>query len=60
MKMVKAIVKPERFEFVKKALEDLVSLEVLVAHRSTSTTGYSYTSDDRVISKIKKFLSKPS
>ena len=44
---------------VKKALEDLVALEVLVAHRATSTTGYSYTSDNRIISKIKKFLNKP-
>ena len=44
---------------VKKALEDLVALEVLVAHRSTSTTGYSYTSDSKIISKIKKILNKP-
>ena len=44
---------------VKKALEDLVVLEVLVAHRSTSTTGYSYTSDSKIISKIKKILNKP-
>lgn len=41
---------------VKKALEDLVDLKILVAHRSTSTTGYSYTDDKKLISKIKKLL----
>ena len=41
---------------VKDALEDLVRLKVLIAHRSTSTTGYSYTRDSKVISKIGKFL----
>lgn len=44
----------------KRALEDLVSLKILVAHRSTSTTGYSYTRDSKLISKISKSLSKPS
>ena len=43
---------------VKKALEDLVSSDILVAHRSTSTTGYSYTSDPKLISKISKLLKK--
>ena len=43
---------------VKAALEDLVSLKILVAHRSTSTTGYGYTNDKKVISKITKFLKK--
>ena len=41
---------------VKAALEDLVSSKILVAHRTTSTTGYSYTSDDKLISKIGKLL----
>ena len=41
---------------VKSALEDLVRLKVLVAHRATSTTGYSYTHDMKVISKIDKLL----
>ena len=41
---------------VKKVLEDLVALDILVAHRATSTTGYSYTSDAKIISKIKKLL----
>jgi hypothetical protein len=42
---------------VKSALEDLVRLKILSAHRSTSTTGYSYTRDRKIISTIKKFLS---
>ena len=41
---------------VKKALEDLVELGVLIANRSTSTTGYSYTTDKKIISKIEKLL----
>ena len=41
---------------VKAALEDLVKAKILVAHRTTSTTGYSYTSDDKLISKIGKLL----
>ncbi|MDD5428786.1 MAG: hypothetical protein PHI58_06115 [Candidatus Omnitrophica bacterium] len=43
---------------VKNALEDLVKADILVAHRATSTTGYSYTSDDKLISKIAKLLKK--
>ena len=43
---------------VKDALEDLVGLKVLIAHRATSTTGYSYTRDNKLISKIEKFLKK--
>lgn len=43
---------------VKKALEDLVSVEILVAHRSTSTTGYSYTRDSKIMVKIGKLLKK--
>ena len=41
---------------VKVSLEDLVKAKILVAHRATSTTGYSYTSDDKLISKIEKLL----
>ncbi|MDD5437070.1 MAG: hypothetical protein PHX20_05955 [Candidatus Omnitrophica bacterium] len=41
---------------VKTALEDLVNAKILVAHRATSTTGYSYTNDDKIISKVKKLL----
>ncbi len=43
---------------VKKALEELVGLDILVAHRATSTTGYSYTTDTSLISKIDKVLKK--
>jgi hypothetical protein len=43
---------------VKKALEDLVGIKILVAHRSTSTTGYSYTRNSKIISKIEKLLKK--
>ena len=41
---------------VKAALEDLVKARILVAHRATSTTGYSYTNDDKIISRIRKLL----
>ncbi|MBI5124394.1 MAG: hypothetical protein HZA72_03135 [Candidatus Omnitrophica bacterium] len=40
----------------QKALEDLVLLRILVVHRSTSTNGYSYTRDEKLISKIDKLL----
>lgn len=43
---------------VKSALEDLVGLNILVAHRATSTTGYSYTRDNKLISKIDRLLGK--
>lgn len=45
---------------VKKALEELVSLGLLVANRSTSTTGYSYTRDPKLIQAIARFLKKKS
>ena len=44
----------------QKALEDLVDIKILVAHRSTSTTGYSYTRNSKIISKIEKLLKKRS
>lgn len=43
---------------VKKALEDLVRLKVLVAHRARTTTGYSYTQNRSIISTIERFLKK--
>jgi len=43
---------------VKAALEDLVAADILTAHRATSTTGYSYTRDAKIISKIGKLLKK--
>jgi hypothetical protein len=33
-------------------------MKILVAHRSTSTTGYSYTRNSKIISKIEKLLKK--
>ena len=41
---------------VKIALEDLVKAKILVAHRTSSTTGYSYSSDGKLISRIGKLL----
>jgi len=43
---------------VSKALEELVKLRMLIAHRSTSTTGYSYIRNLKIISKIEKILKK--
>ena len=43
---------------VQKALEELVGIKILVAHRSTSTTGYSYTRNTKIISKIENLLKK--
>ena len=42
---------------VKLALEDLVKDKILIADRATSTTGYGYTRDTKLISKIAKILS---
>lgn len=50
-------VREERLK-VRKALEDLVKLKILSAHRATSTTGYSYTRNSKIIAKIEKFLKK--
>jgi len=41
---------------VKNALEELVGLNIITADRATSTTGYSYTRNAAIISKIKKLL----
>ncbi len=43
---------------VMKALEELVGMKILVAHRSTSTMGYSYTRNAKTVSKIEKLLKK--
>jgi hypothetical protein len=45
---------------VKRSLEELTSLNILIAHRSTSTTGYSYTRDIKLIAKIDRLLSSKS
>jgi predicted transcriptional regulator len=43
---------------VKKALEDLVDLGILIANRATSTTGYSYTRDSKLIARIARSLAR--
>jgi len=43
---------------VRQALENMVSKNILIAHRATSTTGYSYTRDKKLISKIGSLLKK--
>ena len=50
----------EERALAKQALEDLVKLKVLVAHRATSTTGYSYTNDAKLIARIGNLLKKSS
>ncbi len=45
-------------ETVKKALSELSKKGILVAHRATSTIGYSYTQDKRITEKIEKKLKK--
>lgn len=37
---------------VEKALEELVSLNILIAHRTNYATAYAYTADKIIISKI--------
>jgi hypothetical protein len=46
------------FEMVKKELEELADSEVLLTHRTPSTTAYSYTQDRAINSEIKKILKK--
>jgi predicted transcriptional regulator len=48
-------VKAER-SAVKKALDKLAELGILTAHRVSSTTGYSYTRDAKLIKEIGKEL----
>ena len=48
----------EEREHVKAALEDLVSMKILIAVRSPSTTGYGFTRDEKLISKIVSLLKK--
>ena len=38
---------------VRKALTDLVKKNILIAHKVTSTTGYSYTRDIKILKGIK-------
>jgi DNA-binding transcriptional regulator YhcF (GntR family) len=41
---------------VKKALEGLVREGILVAHRGSTTTGYAYTQDRDMVSRIESYL----
>ena len=41
---------------VKDILNELADAGILIAHKASSTTGYSYTIDPKVIAKIKKVL----
>ena len=41
---------------VEKVLNELTKSGILVAHRATSTTGYSLTRNKRIISQIKKII----
>jgi len=46
----------ENIRDVRKVLSKLVKLKILNAHEVTSTTGYSYTTDAKLIKEIKKIL----
>lgn len=43
-------------EIVKRALEELVKEGILIAHRGRTTTGYAYTQDIDILSRIEKSL----
>lgn len=43
---------------VRKALDYLVSQNILIAHRTGSTTAYGYVQDKEIIAQIEKILQK--
>ncbi len=43
---------------VRIALKKLAKAGLLVAHKVSSTTGYSYTRDKKIISSVSKFLNE--
>lgn len=43
-------------EEVSKALDELTGKKILNAHKSDAATAYSYTTDKKIISEIKKLL----
>jgi len=45
-------------DVVKKALDALVKIGVLVAHPASSTTGYSYTHNKKIIKAVDRELKK--
>ncbi len=48
----------ENRQTVKKALLELAKLKLLIAHKTTSTAGYSYTRDGKLIKTIGPLLKK--
>lgn len=46
----------ENMKNVKKAVEDLANLKVLIVHKTPSTVGYSYTQDSAISKKVEKIL----
>lgn len=47
-------------EIVKSALDKLVKIGILTAHKVSSTTGYSYTDDPQLKKKIDVIIKKQS
>lgn len=45
-------------EAAKKALEELAKIGILNSHSVPSTTGYSYTHDEKIIKAVEKGLKK--
>ena len=43
-----------------KSLEELVKADILIAHHSTSATGYAYTGNKKITNKIKKYFQETS
>lgn len=41
---------------VREALEELVRLNILVAHRSESVTGFAYTQDKEILKQIDNYF----
>lgn len=46
-------------EKTKKTLEKLSADKIVIVHKSSSTKGYAFTPDKKIIAKIKKILKKP-
>lgn len=46
----------EDIKSVKSALQNLADLGLLIAHKGTTTTGYSYTQDKKMIERIARYL----
>ena len=44
---------------VRHALKNLAESGILIVHKSTSTTGYSYTRNEKMISQVDRLLKMP-